>query len=208
MRLIGLTAALLLASAASAQELTFTAGTTSGDGSVVPVLTWSTTPSAPGANPCTATGPANWAGAKQASGSVTLPAITSSMTYGLTCTWPAGDSITVSWTNPTQNTDGTPLTDLDSVVFKFRTGTGPLATATACAAPVRCETARPPVSPKTYTGFAAGTWRVAAFAVNSTGVTSDPSAEATKVLSSSNVTRSVAITVNPKPNPPTGVALD
>src|SRR5438477_5923085 len=106
-------ALLLLATAVSAQNsITFTAQTVSGDGSVVPALTWSTAPVATG---CTASGAANWTGAKGPSGAQTLAAITSSATYNLTCNWPADTTATVTWTNPVQNTDSTPYTDPLSV---------------------------------------------------------------------------------------------
>jgi hypothetical protein len=211
------------AQAVPQRTVRFFAGAVSGSGSVTPVLTWCSelaAPTAPAPEPttcaapvvgaatgCTATGPVGWAGAKAAAGTVTLPAITANQTYALECAWPDDTTIKVSWVNPTQNVDNTPLTDLDRVMFGFRQGAGTITT--ACVAPVRCETAKPPTSPKTYTGFALGAWRVTAWAVNVGGQFSDASNEATKTnLAAGTIARSVAITVAAKPQTVTGISLE
>lgn len=72
----------------------------------LPTATWA----APWAVGCTPSG--NWSGSKANSGSLLLPALTATATYGLTCTSPADTTATLNWTAPTTNTDGTPLTDL------------------------------------------------------------------------------------------------
>ena len=95
-----------LANAQTAGTITLTANKTSATGSLTPVLTWSTTPTA---SSCQASG--GWSGTKFASGTQTLPAITSSKSYTLTCSW-GGGTTTVRWTAPTKNTDGSTLTDL------------------------------------------------------------------------------------------------
>lgn len=109
--------------AAYAQTVTPTAGTVtvtatpaSGKASVTPTITWSTTPAA---NSCvgsggSAGGAQGWSATLAASGTYTPPvAIITSQTYTVTCTW-TDNSVTLSWNAPTQNTDGTPLTDLAS----------------------------------------------------------------------------------------------
>lgn len=81
------------------------------NGTLTPTLTWSTTPAA---TSCTASGDAAWAGAKAASGTQTLADFptTTPKAYALMCTWPGQTSAMLTWTPPTQNTDGTPLTNL------------------------------------------------------------------------------------------------
>jgi hypothetical protein len=96
------------AEAQTAGTVTLTATPASGNGSVTPTLTWSTSPAAIG---CTASGA--WSGSKAASGTLTAPAIASTSSYKLTCSWSGGDAgATVSWTPPNTNSDGSTLTDL------------------------------------------------------------------------------------------------
>jgi hypothetical protein len=207
---IGIVAALSLAalSAHAQPTMSFTAANEVGNGSVVPSFSWATTPEA---TRCEGTGPANWAGIKAGSGSQTLPAITETTTYGLVCEF-ATNTMKLSWVNPTQNVDGSALTNLASVLFKLRSSAGALDAATPCTGPgaVRCETVTPPLSPKTFGGFANGTWRAVGFAVTSTGAQSAPSGEVSKVISSQIATdqRSITITVNPIPNPITGLTAE
>src|SRR6185369_8184211 len=92
--------------AQTAGVVTLRANATSATGSIVPVLTWSTNPVA---TSCRASG--GWSGNKSASGSETLARINATTNYTLTCSWGSG-STRVSWTAPTTNTDGSPLTDL------------------------------------------------------------------------------------------------
>lgn len=183
------------AHAQAAPSLTFTPSATTGAGSVVPVLTWSTTPVA---QSCTASG--DWSGTKAASGTETLAAITQSRTYNLTCTWPAGTSATLRWTPPTTNTDGSTLTDLRSYTVHYGTS------ATALAQTKNVTNAS--ATSDTVTGLAAGTWYFCVRAVNAASVSSDCSNTATKVLSASNVNRSVGIVVNPKPSGPTALTAE
>lgn len=81
------------------------------NGTLTPTLTWSTTPAATG---CTASGDSAWAGTKAASGTQTLAEFptTTPKAYALVCTWPGQTQALLTWTPPTQNTDGTPLTNL------------------------------------------------------------------------------------------------
>ena len=184
-----------VAHAQTAPSLTFAAENVTGAGSVTPRLTWSTTPAA---QSCTASG--DWSGTKAASGTETLAAITASRTYNLTCTWPAGTSATLRWTPPTTNTDGSALTDLRSFTVHYGTS----ATALAQTKAVSSATA----TSDTVTGLAAGTWYFCVRAVNAASITSDCSNTVSKVLSASNVNRSVGIVVNPKPAAPTALTVE
>jgi hypothetical protein len=56
---------------------------------------------------------ATWTASKAASGSQALAEITKTNKYDMTCAWPGVvQTVTVNWDAPTENTDGTPLTDL------------------------------------------------------------------------------------------------
>lgn len=95
------------AHAQTAPTMSFSLQATSSDGkTVVPKLTWSTTPAA---TSCAASN--GWTGTKAASGTETLAAVSSSKVYTLTCTWPGDTTAKVSWTAPTTNTDGSAYTD-------------------------------------------------------------------------------------------------
>lgn len=186
----------LFASVAAAQTptLTFTAQTTTGAGSVIPVLTWST---APVATSCTASGDPAWTGTKAASGTATLAAITTSKTYALVCAWPGKTSTVLTWIPPTTNTDGTPYTNAKG--FRIQFGIPPANLTQTKSINV------PNATTDTITGLTtAGTWGFCIRAVNTLDVESDCTATVTSVISpTTSLTRSVAITVNPKPNPPT-----
>jgi hypothetical protein len=191
----------------SQNTLTFSASTTTGDGSVVPALTWSTSPAAAS---CTASGAPNWTGTKAASGTQTLPAITSSATYNLDCTWPGDSIVTFSWTNPTTNTDGSAYTDAKSVRIQYTFGaTAPAAISgtapcTATSTPA-CAEVSMPASMRTVTGISqTGTLRGVAQACNQRDQCSVVSNAATKTFTGNvTVNRSVGITVNPVPGPVT-----
>lgn len=102
--------------AQAAPALTYTLQATSPDGkTLVPKLTWST---APAATSCAASG--DWSGAKAASGTETLAAVSASKAFTLTCNWPGDTTATISWTGPTLNTDGSPLAKCST-----QTDTGP-----------------------------------------------------------------------------------
>ena len=98
-----LVVALAYAAPARAQQpFDFAVGSssTAGSNALTPRITWAAT----GATSCTAsTTPAdtNWAGTKPATGDVTLPAITATRSYALTCTWAGDTTATIRWTAPT-----------------------------------------------------------------------------------------------------------
>lgn len=201
---------ILLTSQALAQNtITFSTSTTTGDASVTPVLTWSTSPAA---QSCTASGASNWAGAKAASGTQTLPAITSDATYNLACVWP-GDSIaTFSWVNPTQNSNGSAYTDPKNIRIKY-TFNPSLTAGVNCSSSEVCidvPQTPTPTTIRTVTGISqTGTLRARFFAQNQRDVFSGESNVATKVFTGNvTVNRSVGITVNPVPNAPTNGAVE
>ncbi len=84
-------------------------------------LTWS----APGADRCSANG--GWSGAKAASGTLRVGPLSASTNYQLTCSGSGGNGLssvrvevldkTIRWQAPTQNVDGSPLTDLAGYVI-------------------------------------------------------------------------------------------
>lgn len=201
--------AIMFAKDASAQNtLTFSASTTTGDGSVVPALTWSTSPAAAS---CAASGAPNWTGTKAASGTETLAAISSSSTYNLVCTWPGESIVTFSWNNPTTNTDSSPYTDPKLVRIKHTfDATAALTLPTApCAGVVVCTDVPQtptPATMRTVTGISqTGTLRALALAINQRDVAGGPSNASSKVFTGNvTVNRSVGITVNPVPGVITG----
>ncbi|HEX7035203.1 MAG TPA: hypothetical protein VF210_05485 [Pseudomonadales bacterium] len=79
-------------------------------------LTWSSE----NATSCTASG--DWSGARDTSGSFSTGPLTESATYTLSCSGPSGNALAtvtvevldkvLRWQAPTQNVDGSPLTDL------------------------------------------------------------------------------------------------
>lgn len=186
---------LLFASPVLAQNIiSFTAEVTSGVETVVPVLTWDTTPLA---DDCTASG--DWSGSKGPAGTETLPAISGSATYNISCEWLDTTAI-LSWTAPTQNTDGTPLTDLAGFrIYSGQTSGGPYPGVHHDIAPTDVT--------HDIDGLTPGDWFFVATAFNALGVESDFSGEAMKILGEETSTESVGITVNPRPNPPSGVVV-
>lgn len=174
--------------AAAQNTLTFTAETETGVEFVTPILSWDTTPAA---DTCTASG--DWTGDKGAFGIETLAPISSGATYNLTCEW-LDNTATLTWTAPTQNTDGTPLTDLAG--FKVFYG------ATSGNYSVEFTINDPTVTTTIVTPLTPGLWFFATKAFNAIGTDSDFSNEAQKLLTQESDVKSVGITVNPKPASP------
>ena len=196
MKKIALLVSALLASGVAVATTTFTAEVTSANGSLSPKLTWTSNLST-----CDASGHPSWTGSKPASGTATLPAITMSGTYTLklTCTGAADSSATVTWTLPTQNTDGSALTNLASTKVYYGTETGTLTTSRTVAAPGTTTA---------FTGLAPGTWRFQASAVNASGVESARSAVVQKVIGTApQDAETVTLIVNPIPMAPPGVTV-
>jgi len=189
-----LTMLLLVMGSVQAQTLTFTADTTTGTESVTPVLTWST---APPADTCVATG--SWSGAKPPAGTETLSPITSSQTYNMTCVWPDGMA-TLTWVAPTENTDGTPLNDLAG--FKIYQGNAPGDRAGAI-----YDIPNPSLTSFIVEPLAEGSYCFVTTAYNAVIVESDESNEVCKDVADEVISRSVGISVNPKPNALTGMTI-
>lgn len=186
------------AQAQAAPVLTFTAETVTGVGSVVPKLTWSTTPAA---TSCVASGDTAWTGGKAAAGTVTLAATTSSKTYTLTCSWPGDTSAKLTWVAPTTNTDGSALTDLAG----YRVKHGASSSALSTIVPVNSAA----TTTHTVTGLASGTRYFAVTAINAAGVESALSNIVSKTINATaSINRTVGITVNPQPNPPANLTVE
>jgi hypothetical protein len=114
-KIVALIFALAVSSAALGQTaspaVTLTASPASGPSPLSTILSWST---APTALSCMASGA--WSGDHSPSGSTTVT-LTASATYTLTCNWAGATTtppVTVTWDAPTQNTNGTALTNLAS----------------------------------------------------------------------------------------------
>jgi hypothetical protein len=176
-----------LAHAQTAGTINFTANQTSATGSLTPVLTWSTTPVA---SSCTASGA--WSGTKFASGSETLATITASKSYTLTCAWGSGTA-NISWVAPTQNTDGSALTNLKG----FRIVYGTSASALNLSQSVDSATARS----ATVAALGSGTWYFAVRAVNTAGAESDNSAVVTRTITAATAAKTVNITITASTTP-------
>jgi hypothetical protein len=176
--------ALLFAGASYAQTagvVTLRANQTTAQGSLVPVLTWSTNPVAAR---CQASG--GWSGTKAASGTQTLASINASTNYTLTCTWGTGSS-TVVWTPPTANTDGSALTDLARFKVLYGTSATSLTRTVVVDDPTRRQTV--------ISSLAPGTWYFAVRAVKSNGVESTNSNVASKAVTGATAARTVSITI-------------
>lgn len=186
---------LLLALPSYAQNtVTFSADVTSGVETVIPVLTWSTTPLA---DDCVASG--DWSGSKGSSGTETLPAISGSATYNIQCDW-LDSSALLTWTIPTQNTDGTAYTDPKGFkVYYDMTSGGPYENVNDIANPTASTHVVAPLIP--------GVWFFVATAYNQNDVESVVSNETMKILGLTTETESVGITVNPKPAPPVNLTV-
>lgn len=171
------------AHAQSAGVVTLRANSTSATGRLVPVLTWSTNPTA---TSCRASG--GWAGTKAASGTATLPAINANTNYTLTCSWGTGSS-TVSWVAPTTNTNGTPLTNLAG----FRVYYGTSSTSLTQSSTVNNVAARS----ATIASLTPGTWYFKVRALNTAQVESNDSNIASKTVAGATAARTVNITITP-----------
>jgi hypothetical protein len=177
---------LLAAGAVQAQSagvVTLRANATSGTGSLVPVLTWSTNPVA---TSCTASG--GWSGTKAASGTQTLTSIRASTNYTLTCSWSAG-SATIAWNTPTTNTDGSALTNLASLRVYYGTSSSSLTQ--------RTDISDITQRSATISSLSPGTWYFAMRSVNTSGVESSNSNVASKAVAGATAAKTVGITINP-----------
>ncbi len=183
---LALTSSISLAQAAPA--LTFSLQTSTSDGkTVVPKLTWSTTPAA---TSCTASGATDWTGTKAAAGTVTLAAVSATRTFSLVCNWPGVTVAAVSWVAPTQNVDDSPLTDLAG----FRIMYGQTATEAGLDQSVYLQS--PTATTWTSPALAAGQWYFGVKAFNSLGLEGPLSNIAGKTMTAAaQDQRSLALTI-------------
>lgn len=190
-----------ISSYAHAQTLTFTLETTSPDGqSVVPRLTWQTTPAA---QSCTAAGASDWTGTKAASGTVVLAAVTTSRTYGIACNWPGVTKVSLSWTPPTKNTDGSALTNLAGYRVLYG-NVGPAPSQLDKLATVSDATARGWTSPN----LTPGPWYFAVKAFNTLGLESALTNIVSKTATAdAEQNRSLELTIR-FPNAPTDLTVE
>lgn len=86
----------------------------------------------------------------------------------------AAGSVTLSWTPPTQNTDGSPLTDLSGYVISYGTNASSLSQ--------QITLSNPSLSTYVVPGLSAGTWYFAVKAVTSSGADSGFSNTASKTI--------------------------
>jgi hypothetical protein len=214
--LYALALAIGLASPVYSQTLptvTLTPSVMSGAGSIQTTLTWSTNPVA---QSCLAAGSPSWTGAKAPSGTLALPAITLSGTYqlSLTCSWPGDLTATLHWTQPTTNTDGSALARCATAAspgpclayFNIYHGATPAEVGSADMTPVRDPTATSYI----WQNLPAGQHCFAVEVVNGDGVPSAPSNitnPCKTTTGAQSVTRTVSITVNPKPSAATALGV-
>lgn len=194
MRLLLLIAVLPVIALAAPPSVTLTRGPTATPGTYK--VDWTAT----GAASCTASSTptiAAWNGAMAVSGTLNLP-LAPNQLLALTCVTAGVTSVTLNWTAPTQNTDGSPLTNLSGfTIYKGQTS-GSLTQDSV----VNSAT----TSTKTITGLAPGTWFFALDAFDATGTHSVITNEASKALAATeSATQSVKVTV---PNPPTGLTAN
>lgn len=168
-------------------------------------LTWSTTPDAA---VCEASG--DWSGEKAASGSESVGRITSSSSFALACSWPGESLATLTWANPTENTDGSPYEDAQATRIAWAEGEGST-DAFDCLEPSATpdiETTDRPAEDAmhTITGLTPGTWEFVAFAVNDVGLCSAPSNAAQKQTTGDVETENtISVTI---PSPISGLSAE
>ena len=195
--LVGILAMLLVAVPASAAT-TFTSSVTSANGELATTLTWESD-----RQQCEASGHAEWSGPQPSSGTRVLPPITMSGTYALSlvCSSPGDTTADISWTNATQNTDGSELTDLASTRIHYGRAAGQL---------VESVQVDPATTQHSIPDLAPGRWYFSLRHVNSTGVESEltPVVSWVSVSPRADAPEVVTLTVNPVPRSPSGVSVE
>jgi len=180
---------LVIAYAQTPVSVTLTADPVEAVESATPTLTWTST----GAVSCEASG--GWSGTKPPSGSETLPEIVRTTSYGLTCS--AADGFAdLSWTAPTQYTNGDPLplSDLGGFKAYFNLRGQPLTNVVdipdEAATSYRIE------------GLSGGEHAFAMTAYTDGGVESEQSNQAFSVIQVPASSGNASVTINLKPEPP------
>ena len=185
-----------LVCAQQAPSLSFTLEAQAGStvGQVIPKLSWTTTPAA---TSCTAAGATDWTGTKTASGTITLAPIAPPKSYSLACTWPGDSTVTLTWTAPTKNTDGTDYTN--PAGYRIFYG------ASASALTQTVELRNPALATYDVTSLTPGEWFFAIRSFATTGAESVNSAVASsRVAAPFSVTQTVDIR---KPAAPTSLSV-
>lgn len=175
---------------AQTPPITFGASVTNANGELDTTLTWE----AVGASGCMGSGHPDWDGDKEASGTQQLPTIALSGTYALTltCTFPGDRTARLSWTPPTENTDGSALTNLAGYSIHYGRSTSTLSESIAV------DNAG--VSTYTLEDLSPGQWFFAVRSRNDLGVESALSNVVGKTITASTTSEaSVSLTVNPVP---------
>jgi hypothetical protein len=162
-------------------------------------VTWSST----NATSCVASG--GWSGTKALSGTQEITGVQETTTYSISCTGTAAvvDTATVSWTPPTTNSNGTPLTDLAG----FRVYYGTSATNLSQMGPIVSSS----TTQQTITGLTVSAWFFGVRAFNSRNIFSDMSNISSKVIVQGvapTASASTTVTVNTRPSAPVMRAVD
>lgn len=186
---------LLTISANAVAAVTLSTDVQSGLAPLAVRVTWTST----NAVSCTASGV--WSGAKALSGAETIT-VNASGRVTLTCTEAAiPGSAVLTWVAPTQNTDGSALTNLAS--YRIYYGTSP--TALSATRDVTVGNLS-----HTLTPLADGTWYFSMTATNSAGTESLRTNIANKVVTATTgaITSDFDdITIIPRPNPPSDLRV-
>lgn len=184
----------------------FTATPSSGTAPLQLTLSWAI----PQATSCTASG--SWSGTKAAAGSQVITGLTASARYTLSCERTVSDQTTgnakLAWTPPTQNSDGSVITNLAG--FRLYHGVAESNLVTTV------QLADPSATTYTFSGLPLGTRYFALRSYNTAGVESvvlsnvaskniTPSSVSTPVF---NQSIDVKVTVQVTPNPPTGLTVE
>jgi hypothetical protein len=176
----------------AAPTVTLTANPTTGITPLSVTLNWSST----GAAVCTASG--GWTGTKALSGSQVISNLLADTSFTLTCS-AADGTATLTWTAPTQYTDGRTIvaTGAESLKgFKAYYGTAGTPLNRTADIPNKAATTY------TITGLTAATWDFAMTAYLENGMESALSNTATKVVELPATTATAAVDVSVKPKPP------
>lgn len=192
-KLFGLIALLAAANVVAAPAVTLTSDRTTGISPTSITLTWTSTE----VDACTASG--DWSGDKPASGTETFYGVQDSKTFTLTCSAATGQA-TASWTAPTKNTDGTPLTNLAGYKLYHAPSAGAVNAATPIALPATTTS-------HVITGLPAGARHYGVRAFNSNGVDSNMSDLATNTIVLPSTSASVSVTIEKMPDMPTGLTV-
>lgn len=186
----------------SADLSTFTASSVGGVAPVTTTLAWNVT----NVDSCTASG--SWTGTRPNPGTQTITGLTASAKYTLTCT--AGQvtigKAALTWTPPSTNDNGTPLTNLAGYRIIYGMAADVLTSV--------IEIKDPAAAAYTVDGLTAGqTWYFAMRAFNAAGGESINTGVVSKAIAGSpgkTWTKSIDVTVTPAPtipNPPTGLQV-